>query len=82
MEHEANSPSFKGCLYKILFGAGEIVQWMRALAALAEDLGLVPSTLMATHDHLQPISEDLRPSSGPLGTRVTNTYTQKIKINL
>jgi hypothetical protein len=36
---------------KLIAGAGEVVQWLRALAALAEDLGLVCSTSMAAHNH-------------------------------
>jgi hypothetical protein len=31
-------------------GAEEIAQWIRALAVLPEDLGLVPSTHMETHN--------------------------------
>ena len=33
-------------------GAGETIQWLRAVVALAEDLGSVPKTLMMAHDHL------------------------------
>lgn len=32
-------------------GARETAQWLRELAALGEDLGLVPSTHMMAHDH-------------------------------
>lgn len=29
--------------------AGEVAQWLEALAALSEDLGSIPSTWMAAH---------------------------------
>lgn len=32
---------------------GEMLQWLRALAALLEDQGSVPSTRMVGHNHLQ-----------------------------
>jgi hypothetical protein len=32
--------------------AGEVAQWLRALAALSEDLGLISSTYMAAHNCL------------------------------
>lgn len=35
-----------------LGGTGEMVQRLRVLAALAEDLGPVPSTCMTTHNSL------------------------------
>jgi hypothetical protein len=31
---------------------GEVAQWLRALVALAEDLGSVPSTHMVVHNYL------------------------------
>lgn len=34
-------------------GAGKRAQWIRIFAALAEDLGLVPSTNMVTHNYLK-----------------------------
>jgi hypothetical protein len=37
---------------KSVGGSGEPSQHRRALAALAEDPGLVPSTYMAIHNHL------------------------------
>lgn len=41
----------------ILFGAGETVQWLRALtAALIEDLGSVPKTNIAAHNYLTSVS--------------------------
>jgi hypothetical protein len=33
-------------------GTGEIAQWLRALGALPEGLGLIPSTHMVAHNHL------------------------------
>lgn len=42
-----------------------MVRWLRALAILAEDLGSVPSTHMASLNHLKnPVSRDLMPPSG------------------
>jgi hypothetical protein len=35
-----------------LQGAGEMVQWLRAFAALVEDLSSVHSTHVAAHHHL------------------------------
>jgi hypothetical protein len=44
--------------------AGEIVQWLKALAALQEDLGLISSQV---HNCMYtPVSEGQRPSSGLL----------------
>jgi hypothetical protein len=37
-------------------GGGEVAQWLRALFALWEDLGLVPSTHMVANNHLYSIS--------------------------
>ena len=40
-------------LLKILeLRTGEMVQWLRALAPLSEDLGSVLNTYMVAHDHL------------------------------
>lgn len=33
-------------------GAGEVAQWVRALFALAEDLGSIPSIQTVAHSHL------------------------------
>ena len=33
-------------------GAGEVAHWFRALVALAEELGLIPSTHMEAHNLL------------------------------
>jgi len=58
--------------------AGEMVQWLRALAAFPEDSGSIPSTHMAahSHSHLTPVPV---PSSDPIGTKyshTTHTYMQ------
>ena len=42
-------------------GAGEMAQWLRALAALPEVPRSIPSTHMVAHNHL---SWNLMPSSG------------------
>lgn len=34
-------------------GTGEMTQWLRALAALPEDPGLIPSTHVAAHNSLE-----------------------------
>ena len=51
---------------KLNTGAGEMAWWLRALAALAENPGLVPGALMTAQNHVyiqfQGIS--LVPSSG------------------
>ena len=44
-----------------LSGAGEMAQWLRALATFAEVLSSIPSTHMVAHNHL---SWDLMLSSG------------------
>lgn len=33
-------------------GSGEMTQWFRALAHVAEDLSLIPSSHMAAQNHL------------------------------
>jgi hypothetical protein len=33
-------------------GAGEMAQWLRALVALAEDSGAVPSSYLLAHKHM------------------------------
>jgi hypothetical protein len=37
---------------KVTMGAGEMVQLLRALFALAEDPASIPRTLMVAHKHL------------------------------
>ena len=38
----------------MLYGlAGDMAQWLRAMAALAKELGLIPSMPMVAHNHLQ-----------------------------
>lgn len=36
----------------LILGAREMAQWLRALVALTEDLGLISSTHMAAHHHV------------------------------
>jgi hypothetical protein len=36
---------------KTVYGAGEVAQWLRTLATLAEDQGSVPRTHRAGHSH-------------------------------
>ena len=50
-------------------GSGETVPCVIALAALAEDLGSVPSTCVEAHSYLSitPVSEHAMPSSGSQG---------------
>ena len=45
----------------IVVWAGELAQWLRALAALPEVLSSIPNNYMMAHNHL---SWDLTPSSG------------------
>jgi hypothetical protein len=45
--------NFERKIIKILqFGAGEMAQWLRALTALPEVLGSIPSNHMVAHNHL------------------------------
>ena len=48
---QADLCEFKANLNHLSFSP-EMVQQLRALAALAEDMGLVPNTHVATHNHL------------------------------
>jgi hypothetical protein len=46
---------------KIVWWAGEMAQWLRALIALPEVLSLILSNHMVAHNHLMPssgVSED------------------------
>jgi hypothetical protein len=59
-----------------------LAQWLRELAALPEDLGLVPSTCMADSQmSVIATQEDLTPSSGLHGycTHVMHTHAGKKK---
>ena len=40
------------CIEIIPMGAGEMAQWLRALAALPEDLSSIPSNRMVAYNHL------------------------------
>ena len=71
--------------------AGEMAHQLRAFTALAEDLGLVPSTQVVTHNHLhhqfQGIQRSLLVSIGTNATSIiaihagTHINTQGININ-
>lgn len=41
------------CLRRQQQGAGEMAQWLRALASLLEKLGSIPSTLEVAHNHIK-----------------------------
>jgi hypothetical protein len=42
--------------------AGEMAQQLKALAALSEDLCLIPSTYLIAHNYLSPVPGDLMSS--------------------
>ena len=50
-------------------GAGEVVQWLRALTVLPEDTDSVPSTHMAAQLSITPVP-------GDLSDTFTHTYMQ------
>lgn len=55
---------------------------LRALAADAEDLGLVPSTTRGVHKHHQLLFQDLCRSTGNSYTYTQqDTHTHRIEIN-
>jgi hypothetical protein len=56
-----NKISFLNCITKMIIGAGEMAQWLRALTALQKVLSSIPSNHMVAHNHLY---WDLMPSSG------------------
>lgn len=47
-----NYSQYKPLEYYFVYGAGELAQWLRALAALSEDLGSILSTHMQAYNHL------------------------------
>jgi hypothetical protein len=47
-----NLKLFSKEIYRSVQGAGEMVQWLRVLTALPEDLGLIPSTHMMANNSL------------------------------
>jgi len=63
-------------------GAEEMARQLRAMAALVEDLSLIPSSFMVAHNHLELQSQDPAPSSGlprhynvvPGDAQTVNTY--------
>jgi hypothetical protein len=44
-----------------MLGAGEMTQWIRALTALSEDLGLIPSTHMVVQQSVTSVPGNLAP---------------------
>jgi hypothetical protein len=48
--HNSSKISYEVAMKIILWGAGEMAQQLRALTALPEDLGSIPSTHMAAHN--------------------------------
>ena len=42
---------YYSALNKNEIGAREMAQWLKTVAALAEDVGLIPSTHIAAHCH-------------------------------
>ena len=64
--------------------AGEMAQWVRALAALTKDPGSLPTTCMTTHNHLTPAPRGPAPSLASMGTAYTvhkQIQAKHIKIN-
>ena len=55
---------------KIIKWVGETAQWLRSLAALVEDLSLVPCTYLVAHS--SQVLGDLTPSSDHKSTRHTH----------
>lgn len=53
-------------------GAGDMAQWLKALAALAEDLGLIPRTHVSAHNVCYSSPRDRMPSPDLPGHQ---TYT-------
>ena len=67
------------CLIASVEGAGEMAQQSRALAALAEDPGLSPSTHIVAHNS----SSRGCPFRASVGTRLTNaaqTYIEETNL--
>ena len=70
-------------------GAGEMAQWLTALAAHPEDPGLTPSTHTHTHTHthggshppVTPVPGDLMPSSDLLRYQPCTEYTYRQNTN-
>ena len=63
---------------QVAFGAGEMAQWLRALAAPAEDSSSFPGTHMAAPGHLDNCSSKAPTlSSEPLGQCTHTAHTPK-----
>lgn len=52
-------------------GTRKMALWLRALAALAQDLSSIPSTHMSSHKHLYLWFQQIMPSSSSVTTRYT-----------
>lgn len=65
-----------------------MAQHLRALSALAEDLGLIPSTLIDTQPPITPVPEILTPSSDfhrhhtHANTQIQNKILKKLAVYL
>lgn len=46
------SPARPSLSYKAMLGAREMTQWLKAIAGLVQETGLVPSTYKTAHNHL------------------------------
>jgi|UPI00001F09F7 hypothetical protein len=58
-------PSMISIHWKILIHrTGEIAQWLLAVAALPEDLGLIPSSCMSFHNCVTPVPGNPAPTFG------------------
>jgi hypothetical protein len=71
-----------------LLRGGEVAQWLRALTDLAGEPGLIPSSHMAAHNHLNSTFRGSDALYWAAGTSVVPTYTcrpdtltQTIKMN-
>lgn len=68
---EGTSLLLPGLPFKNLnLGAGEMTQWSRALVVLLEDMGTIPSTLVAAHYNSSP-GDRISASVLPLGVQTS-----------
>lgn len=52
MSMAISPPACPSLSYKARLGAGEMAQWLKAIAGLAQETGFVPSTYKTAHNHL------------------------------
>lgn len=45
-------PACPSLSYKAILGAREMAPWLKVIAGLAQETGLVPSTYKTVHNHL------------------------------